>query len=288
MPLGPDELAGAHRVARGVAERLRLAFGQQKGLAGNWLGVGIGSSIDYQDHRPFLPGDDPRYLDWKAYARTGQFTMKVYREEITPQIDLVVDVSTSMFFTPEKLARTLELIYFVVESGLRVRASMAIHTIARTEVRRLAPDDLLGHQVEIEPVAGATAPPDLHRVPVRSRSLRVLISDLLFPGEARSTISTLIAKKGQGLLLAPFVAAEANPDWEGNRELVDVETEQARVQRMTSGGVARYREAYTRHFQMWREECRRHDVVLGRVDAERDLEGGLAEAVAQGAVLPWH
>jgi uncharacterized protein (DUF58 family) len=284
MLLPSDELAAAHAEARRVAERLRLAFGAQKGIAGTWLGAGIGSSIDDQDHRPFLPGDDPRYLDWKAYARTGQYIMKVYREEVTPQIDLLFDASASMFFEPSKRMRALELLYFALESGIRLRASVACWFLGE-RARRIELDDLIGHDVVL---GDPGMVPDLSQVGLRARSLRVMVSDLLYPGEARPIVSLLSMRKGRGIVLAPFCGAESDPDWEGNRELVDVETKSSRVQRINPSTLAKYHEAYTRHFDMWRDECRRHDVLLARIGGEEDLETALRpEAMRQGAILPW-
>src|SRR5688572_26423241 len=153
MSLRRDELESAHKSARSVGERLRLSIGAQKGLAGNWLGVGIGSSIDYQDHRPFLTGDDPRYLDWKAYARTGQLTMKVYREEVTPQVDLLFDASASMFFEASKRRRALELLYFVIESGLRMRAAVACWMLGK-RARRIELAELMAHELSTDPEGG--------------------------------------------------------------------------------------------------------------------------------------
>src|SRR3954471_13761145 len=94
----------ARREAHFAAERCRLPFGRRawRGGQGNWVGAGVGSSIDFQDHRAYLPGDDPRYIHWAAYARTGQLTMKLYRAEVAPFVDIVVDASASMTFTSEK------------------------------------------------------------------------------------------------------------------------------------------------------------------------------------------
>ena len=80
----------------------KLVSGQWSGTAGNVLGRGTGSSIDFQDHRQYVPGDDPRHINWQAYARTGHYSMKLYREEVTPRIDLVYDVSGSMFLDTAK------------------------------------------------------------------------------------------------------------------------------------------------------------------------------------------
>src|SRR5277367_3096745 len=118
LPLLPNRREIAQRM-EAVAEHLRLPFRSRnwRGHAGNWLGVGAGSSIDFQDHRPYLPGDDPRYIDWRAYARTGTYMMKMYREEVSPQVDLVLDASRSMGFEEKKRTRTLELACFCARSA---------------------------------------------------------------------------------------------------------------------------------------------------------------------------
>jgi uncharacterized protein (DUF58 family) len=79
MPGWPDAsvVAAIHGRMQAAAQRLRLPFRSRtwRGESGNWQGAGVGSSIDFQDHRQYLPGDDPRYIDWQAYARTGHYTM---------------------------------------------------------------------------------------------------------------------------------------------------------------------------------------------------------------------
>src|SRR5690606_30466315 len=104
-----------------AARQLRLPLSGRlwRGQSGNWSGAGAGSSIDFQDHRTYLPGDDPRYINWQAYARTGNYSMKLYREEVSPNIDIVLDASGSMFFDPAKRERSWELLYFCRESALQ-------------------------------------------------------------------------------------------------------------------------------------------------------------------------
>src|SRR5689334_11370251 len=121
-----DQRSEIHRRMQAAAEHLRLPFRSRiwRGQPGNWLGAGVGSSIDFQDHRPYLPGDDPRYINWNAYARTGTYTMKLYREEVSPLVDLVLDVSASMFLDESKSNRSLELFYFCIESARHAGASL--------------------------------------------------------------------------------------------------------------------------------------------------------------------
>jgi hypothetical protein len=268
-----------------AAEHLRLPFRSRnwRGHAGNWLGVGAGSSIDFQDHRPYLPGDDPRYIDWRAYARTGAYTMKLYREEVSPLVDLVLDVSRSMFFEPRKALRSLELACFCAASARQSGASLHCYVAAADQLRRLEGAAFESYDgYDAEPHAGA---PDCRRVPWRRGSLRVLVSDLLFAGAPDAILSALSNGQGHGIILAPYSAAESEPDWNGNIEITDCETGRKRLQHVDPGLLERYRRAYARHFALWREQARKHSILLARAAAELDLRAALqAEALPAGAV----
>src|SRR5579864_8999234 len=63
---------------------------------GSRSGRRAGSSIDFQDYRDYQPGDDLRFIDWGIYARSDRLTIKLFREEVTPHLDLVLDGSRSM------------------------------------------------------------------------------------------------------------------------------------------------------------------------------------------------
>jgi len=84
-----------------------------------------GSSLDFQGSRNYAPGDDPRHIHWQAFARTGALTMKLYRAEVAPVVDVTVDVSASMTFTAAKARRTDELLAFCVASADRTGAAAA-------------------------------------------------------------------------------------------------------------------------------------------------------------------
>src|SRR6185295_9249765 len=138
--IGASPVFSAQRGALAAAARWRLPFGRQawRGLSGNWQGAGTGSSIDLQDHRVYVPGDDPRHIHWQAFARTGALTMKLYRAEVSPLVDIAVDVSSSMAFTPAKAARTEELLAFTVESAASVAAPVRVHAANGRAVRVVA------------------------------------------------------------------------------------------------------------------------------------------------------
>src|ERR671938_705758 len=55
-----------------------------------------GFSVEFAQHREYVPGDDIRHVDWKVYGRTGRYFLKQYEEETNLVCWLLVDVSESM------------------------------------------------------------------------------------------------------------------------------------------------------------------------------------------------
>ncbi len=290
----------ARAKAAAAAARLPLRSGQWAGTAGSVLGRGSGSSIDFQDHRQYVPGDDPRHMNWQAYARTGHYTMKLYREEVTPRIDLVYDVSGSMFLGELKATRVWELFYFCLESGLRLGGHLKLIVLGRgagelpedVPVERALAD---GWGETIHASAGRTrsaalAEPagladQLDRVPLRAGSLRVLVSDLLDESPPNQVASRLSDSRSRGIVIAPFAMTERDPDWDGNIEFEDAERPVRSRQRVDPGMLQRYRQAYQRHFAAWREECSRRGLGFARVGDGGDLLSAFrGEAVPAGVI----
>jgi uncharacterized protein (DUF58 family) len=55
-----------------------------------------GFSVEFAQHREYVPGDDIKHIDWKVYGRTGRFFLKQYEEETNLVCWLLLDVSESM------------------------------------------------------------------------------------------------------------------------------------------------------------------------------------------------
>jgi uncharacterized protein (DUF58 family) len=283
--LKTDAQAGIRSAMRAVAEQLSLPF--KLGLRrtdGPVPGDSTGSSIDFQDHRPYVPGDDPRHIDWHAYARTGHYTMKLYREEVRPLADLAVDVSPSMFLDENKSRCTLELAWFCLESALRAGGSMRLFSIEGSAVTIHEPH--IGWKFAAEPSPGHSANfPDIRHIPWRAASLRIFISDLLYPADPNFLISPMLANHGRPIFLVPYSESEASPDWLGNTELIDCEGPDRRDLRFDADNLRAYGTTYLAHFELWRLEARRHGIPLARVAASRPLLQALSEeGIPAGAV----
>jgi uncharacterized protein (DUF58 family) len=55
-----------------------------------------GFSVEFAQHREYVPGDDIKHVDWKVYGRTGRFYLKQYEEETNLALWLMLDISESM------------------------------------------------------------------------------------------------------------------------------------------------------------------------------------------------
>src|SRR6478736_866411 len=63
-----------------------------------------GTGLEFADYRQYVPGDDFRHLDWKAYLRLNRLILKLFEEEEDLPIYLFVDSSQSMTYgQPSKL-----------------------------------------------------------------------------------------------------------------------------------------------------------------------------------------
>src|SRR5262252_10873701 len=89
----------------GMRYALELPRTVSASQAGAHLGRQAGTSLEFRDHRDYQPGDDLRRIDWNAFARSDRLTVKLYREEISPHLDIVLDGSRSMALEPSAKAR---------------------------------------------------------------------------------------------------------------------------------------------------------------------------------------
>ena len=64
-----------------------------------------GFSIEFAEHREYIPGDDLKYLDWKVYARTEKYYIKQYEEETNLKAYILIDSSASMGYKSGNLSK---------------------------------------------------------------------------------------------------------------------------------------------------------------------------------------
>ena len=65
----------------------------------------LGLSSEFAEHRPYMPGDDVRRIDWRVYGRTDRLFVREYQAETNANLTLVLDVSKSMAFASAGIAK---------------------------------------------------------------------------------------------------------------------------------------------------------------------------------------
>ncbi|MFT4541813.1 MAG: hypothetical protein ACI841_005214 [Planctomycetota bacterium] len=84
-----DKLSNLSLTARQVVEGF---------MAGHHISPHRGSSVEFAQHRPYVPGDELRRVDWKVFARSERLVVKEYVEETNLSCNILLDASESMGF----------------------------------------------------------------------------------------------------------------------------------------------------------------------------------------------
>ena len=92
------ELLGLSRQARQLQLRPRAIGARQ---AGQYVSRLRGRGMEFEESRPYQPGDDVRNMDWRVTARTGRAYSKVFREERERPVLVSVDARASMWFATQ-------------------------------------------------------------------------------------------------------------------------------------------------------------------------------------------
>lgn len=271
-----------------VGQRYALCLPRQtpRGATGLALGQWAGNSLEFRDYRDYQLGDDLRHIDWNAFARSDQLSVKLYREEIAPHLDLVLDVSRSM----------------ALEDTSKERATLALAACLATAAANAG----FAHTVwlmgdDFRPLPNGNEPPSLwgdfelnHRgspagmlvqgAPAwRPRGVRVLLSDLLWVGEPLAALRSFTEGAAAATVIQLLADSDAHPPEDGALRLIDAETEQIREIHIDAVLARRYRERLTQHQQNWHRACRASGAMFTTLIAETLLrEWKLDELVATG------
>jgi uncharacterized protein (DUF58 family) len=276
----PLDLATIHALARVYA--LALPDAMRRRDAGDLLGRGTGSSIEYQDHRSYFLGDDVRHIDWRAYARTDRLTMKMYRQEISPTIDVIVDTSRSCGVDDEKRGLLLDLGGLLAVLAGGSRGNLRIWTVGGGRVHAVARPEALGaatFEPHEDPIAALRGTPAARR-----RGIKLFVSDFLFPHDPTDLVSVLGSASDRLVFVQVLSRFEAEPELSEGLRLVESETGEIIDLTLDQETV----DEYKRRLHRLQGEVRRQVERAGGLFAVIDATRTLAEAagiLAQERIL---
>jgi uncharacterized protein (DUF58 family) len=274
--------------AAGMRYALAVPRSTASAMSGMQLGQRAGSSLEFRDHRDYQPGDDLRRIDWNAFARSDKLTVKLYREEISPHIDIVIDGSRSMALeSSAKMRATAGLAAVLAvaaeNAGYTHNAWLAREGCAPVPNGTNRPSTWSGIEFDVRsnPVDAFTRlPPRFSRM-----GMRALISDLLWLGEPSTVIQHLAQNASAIAIVQVLAEADVHPQERGRVRLIDSETGQQREIFIDDGAIKRYRDALARHQQNWHRACRQTGAVMVNLVAEEIVAGWNLEALVKAEIL---
>ena len=252
-----------------------------------------GFSVEFSEYRQYSRGDDPRYIDWKVYARSDRHFIKKFEDETNLRCQLFVDQSRSMEFGSGEFgkvdyANTLAatLGYFLMHQG----DAVGLTTFHENLAEQLPPRNRPGHlrrlmlMLEEDCQGNATDLAGmLERIPqmVRRRGLIVVISDFLVPlGAIQQGLRQLHATGHDVVLFQILDPAEKTFAFDEAKHFRDAETGQ---EFFVDPGIARknYVERFEAHQEGLRSAATTYGMDYVCLDTGEHLEHALWQFVTR-------
>ena len=248
-----------------------------------------GFSVEFAEYRQYVPGDDIKHIDWKAYAKSDKYYLKLFEEETNLACHIVLDASASMGYGSQALNKfgyasrmAACLAYFMMRqrdaTGL-ITFDTAIREFLPAALRPSHLQRMLGVLEDCQVGKETDLGQPLHDVAaaIKSRGLVVLISDLL--GDLEPLMSALQHLKFAGhdvLVMQVLDPHEIEFPFSDLMEITDMESG---VKTKTSGKTARevYLKEFKAHQAAIADGCAELKIDYAVFDTRMPLDVALAE-----------
>ena len=258
-----------------------------------------GFSVEFAEHRPYMPGDPLKNLDWKVWARSDRFLVKQYTEETNLRCHLLLDLSGSMAFRSERAsmskldyARSLSaaLAYLMLQQQDAVGALLFADRPLRYVPARAVRSHL---DVLLRTLAGATPEgrtrlgPVLHELAerIKRRGLVVLCSDLMDrPAEVLRGLQHFRHRHHEVVVFHVLDPDEIEFPYTDAATFVDLES----GERLTTEPweiAKRYRERFTAWTDLYRRQCREQRIDYVPLDTRTPFDQALLAYLEKRAQL---
>ena len=217
---------------------LRAKFIVEGFLTGLHASPFQGFSVEFSEHRKYVPGDDLKDLDWNVYAKTERYYVKKFQAETNVTGYLVMDLSASMAYTYRQeltkfdyaICLAAALGYLMIHQqdpvGL-VTFDEKIKTVLPPQSKRTQLGNILAILSNLKPSGQTDISHSLHQLAalIRSKSLIMIFSDLLTDVDALMKSLFHLRHRGNEIILFHILdEAEVHFPFEGLIEFEDVET----------------------------------------------------------------
>jgi len=273
---------------------LRAKFIVEGFLAGLHASPFHGFSVEFSEHRKYVPGDDLKDLDWNIYAKTDKYYLKKFEAETNLTGYLVMDLSASMAYTYRQELTKFEyaiclaaaLGYLMIHQqdpvGL-VTFDTRIQTCLPPHSRRTQLGTILGVLANLKPAGKTDVAACLHQLAamIRSKGLIMLFSDLLTePGPVLESLHHLRHRGNEVILFHILDEAEVHFPFSGLIEFEDVE-EPNRLTLDARHMRGDYLQAIGEFREFYRTECAKANIDYVPMDTSVSFDKALMQYLLQ-------
>jgi len=241
-----------------------------------------GQSVEFADHRPYVAGDDLRFVDWNIYGRLEQLFLKLFIEEQDLTVHVVVDGSASMSVGEpskelfiKKLAAALGYVSLVNNNrvSISVFADGVVGQLAnmrgRNYLHQMA-DFLLTAQCD-----GVSQFETACRQIASGRigcGVMIVLSDFLFKEGYDSGLRRLIGRQYDLYVIQVLSAQELSPDFAGDLKLIDIEDADIAEITVSAALVKHYKRNVTAYCNELKDFCSRRGAVYALANSGDSVE----------------
>jgi uncharacterized protein (DUF58 family) len=273
---------------------LRAKFIVEGFLAGLHASPFHGFSVEFSEHRKYVPGDDLKDLDWNVYAKTDKYYLKKFQAETNVTGYLVMDLSASMAYTYRQELTKFEyaiclaaaLGYLMIHQqdpvGL-VTFDTRIQTSLPPRSKRTQLGTILGVLANLKPSGQTDVAHCLHQlaVMIRTKSLVMLFSDLLTdPQPVLESLHHLRHRGNEVILFHVLDEAEAHFPFDGIIEFEDVEDHE-RLTIDARSMKSDYLQTLGDFQEFYRRECHKANIDYVPMDTSVSFDKALMEYLLQ-------
>ncbi len=282
-------------VIRNVARLdLRAKFIVEGFLAGLHASPFHGFSVEFSEHRKYVPGDDLKDLDWGVYAKTDKYYIKKFQAETNVTGYLVMDLSASMGYTYRQeltkfdygICLAAALGYLMIHQqdpvGL-VTFDTRIQACLPPRSKRTQLGTMLSVLSNLKPTGQTDIAACLHQFVsmMRSKSLVMIFSDLLTdPAPVLESLYHLRHRGHEVILFHILDEAEVHFPFEGLIEFEDVEAPD-RLTIDAQGMRGEYLQAIKEFQESYRNDCFRAGIDYVPIDTSISFDKALMEYLLQ-------
>jgi uncharacterized protein (DUF58 family) len=266
-----------------------------------------GQSVEFADYRPYVIGDDLRFIDWNLYARLDRLFLRVFLEEEDLSVTVVIDRSASMRYgEPSKLvfaARAAAALGYITLThqnrlsvfgvggggGIERMTGLRGHRSLARLVEFLEPMALERPEGFDEPLAGDLAGSlKLLAATHRTPGILVVISDFLEKGEVADVLRYVAHPQWDTLavqVLSPEELAPTAHGIAGDLRLRDAEDGSIAEVSVTPGLLRRYEQRLEAFRSSVRSACLARDVAYLFADSSEPVDRVLLGPLRRQGVL---